>query len=96
MVLYIKNPQNLIALLNQKSDTTGRLSGIDVSEDIKAAMIEFFELKNFGDIEKNLTHEMAIAIDTLDATSPDIVLILSEADRAALSPSAKARVVGSQ
>lgn len=96
MVLYIKNPQNLIALLNQKSDTTRRISGIDVSEDIKAAMIEFFELKNFGDIEKNLTHEMAIAIDTLDATSPDIVLILSEADRAALSPSAKARVVGSQ
>ncbi|MBP9779530.1 hypothetical protein KBD33_02800 [Candidatus Gracilibacteria bacterium] len=96
MVLYIKNPQSLIALLNQKSDTTRQLSGIDVSEDIKSAIMNFFELKNFGEIEKNLTHEMAIAIDTLDATSPDIVLILSEADRAALSPSAKARVVGSQ
>jgi hypothetical protein len=95
MALYVKNPANLFDLLNQKSNTSQRLSGLDVSESIKGFMKTFFELKDFEQIEKNLTHEMAIVVDNLDATAPDMVLILSEADRAALSPSAKARVVGS-
>lgn len=96
MVLYVKNPANLIDLLNQKSDTTNRLSGLDVSATIKKLITTFFELQDFNTIEKNLKHEMLVVVNNLDATAPDIVLILSEADRDALSPTAKARVVGSK
>ncbi len=96
MVLYVRNPVNLIELLNQKSDTTTRLSGIDTSESIRDLMKSFFELQNFDQIEKNLQHEMAIVVNNLDMTAPDVIIILSEADRAALSPTAKARVVGSK
>lgn len=35
MVLYVRNPANLIDILNQKSNTSQRLSGIDVSESIR-------------------------------------------------------------
>ncbi len=59
-------------------------------------MMTFFELDNFDQIQSHLKHEMAIVVNNLDATAPDIVVILSEADRAALSPTAKARVVGSK
>ncbi len=96
MVLYVRNPANLIDILNQKSNTSKRLSGLDVSESIKRFMLTFFELESFDQIEDNLKHEMVIVVNNLDATAPDIVLILSEADRDALSPTAKARVVGSK
>lgn len=56
----------------------------------------FFELENFDQIQSHLKNEMAIVVNNLDATAPDIVVILSEADRAALSPTAQARVVGSK
>ncbi len=96
MVLYVRNPANLIDLLNQKSNTTQRLSGIDVSDSIREFMKTFFELEKFEQIEKNLKHDMAIVVNNLDATAPDIIIILSESDRAALSPTGKARVVGSK
>ena len=96
MALYIKNPANLIDILNQKSSTSQRLSGIDVSESIRTFMKTFFELEKFDQIEKNLKHEMAIVVNNMDATAPDIVIILSESDKAALSPTAQARVVGSR
>jgi hypothetical protein len=96
MVLYIRNPANLIELLNQKSNTSQRLSGIDASESIKELMKTFFELEKFDQIEKNLKHDMAIVVNNLDATAPDIIIILSESDREALSPTGKARVVGSK
>ena len=96
MVLYVKNPQDLIDILNQKSNTSNRLSGIDVSESVKDFMKAFFELQNFDQIEKHLKHEMAVVVNNLDATAPDVVIILSEADKEALSPTAKARVVGSK
>ncbi len=96
MVLYVRDPANLIELLDQKSNTATRLSGIDTSESIRSLMKSFFELQNFDQIEKNLQHEMAIVVNNLDVTAPDIIIILSEADRAALSPTAKARVVGSK
>lgn len=59
-------------------------------------MKTFFELEKFDQIEKNLKHDMAIVVNNLDATAPDIVIILSESDREALAPTAKARVVGSK
>lgn len=96
MVLYVRNPANLIDILNQKSNTSQRLSGIDASESIRELMKTFFELEKFEQIEKNLKHEMAIVVNNLDATAPDIVIILSELDREALSPTGKARVVGSK
>lgn len=96
MVLYIKNPANLIELLNQKSDTTNRLSGLDISATIKKLITTFFELQDFDKIEKNLKHDMLVVVNNLDATAPDIVLVLSEADREVLSPTANARVVGSK
>ncbi len=96
MVLYIRNPANLIDILNQKSNTSQRLSGIDASESIRDFMKTFFELEKFEQIEKNLKHEMAIVVNNLDATAPDIIIILSESDRDALSPTGKARVVGSK
>lgn len=96
MVLYVRNPANLIDLLNQKSNTSQRLSGIDASESIREFMKTFFELEKFEQIEKHLKHDMAIVVNNLDATTPDIVIILSESDREALSPTGKARVVGSK
>jgi hypothetical protein len=96
MVLYVRNPANLLDILSAKSDTTARLSGIDVSESIRGFVQTFFELQNFEKIEKNLKHEMAVVVNDLDATAPDIVIILSESDRDALAPTAKARVVGSR
>lgn len=96
MVLYVRNPANLLDILNQKSNTTTRLSGVDVSESIRKFMTTFFELENFDQIQSHLKNEMAIVVNNLDATAPDIVVILSEADRDALSPTAKARVVGSK
>lgn len=96
MVLYIKNPQDLFDLLSIKSNTTTRISGIDVSDTVKKTLQNFFELKDFTTLEQNLKHELALVIDNLDMTTPDITMILSEADRAALSPTAKARVVGSK
>lgn len=96
MVLYVRNPANLLDILNQKSNTSTRLSGVDVSESIRKFMMTFFELENFDQIQSHLKNEMAIVVNNLDATAPDIVVILSEADRDALSPTAKARVVGSK
>ncbi len=96
MVLYVKNPTNLIEILNQKSNTSNRLSGIDASESIKKFMLTFFELKDFEQLQKNLKHEMAIVVNNLDATAPDMIVILSEADKDALSPTTKARVVWSK
>jgi hypothetical protein len=96
MVLYIRNPANLLDILNQKSNTTQRLSWLDMSESIKGFVQTFFELQNFDKIQKNLKHEMAVVVNDLDATAPDVVIILSEADRDALAPTAKARVVGSR
>ncbi len=96
MMLYVKNPVNLIDILNQKSNTSNRISGIDVSESIKTFLLTFFELKDFEQLQKNLKHEMVIVVNNLDATAPDMVVILSEADKDALSPTAKARVVGSK
>ena len=96
MVLYVRNPVNLLDILDQKSNTSQRLSGIDFSESIRGFVQTFFELEKFDQIEKNLKHEMAIVVNNLDATAPDIVIILSESDREALSPTAKARVVGSK
>ena len=96
MVLYIKNPENLLEILNQKSNTTNRISGIDVSESIKNFIKTFFEINEFDQIQNNLKHEMAIVVNNLDATAPDIVFIISESDRETLAPTAKARVVGSK
>jgi hypothetical protein len=67
-----------------------------MSESIKGFVQTFFELENFDKIQKNLKHEMAVVVNDLDATAPDIVIILSESDRDALAPTAKARVVGSR
>lgn len=59
-------------------------------------MRSFFELQDFDQLQKHLQHEMAVIVDNLDITAPDVVIILSEADREALSPTGKARVVGSK
>lgn len=96
MVLYVKNPTNLLDILDQKSNTTNRLSGFDVSQSIKEFITTFFEIQDFTKIQKNLKHEMAIVVNNLDATSPDIVLMISEADKDALSPTLKTRVIGSK
>ncbi|GAB0174966.1 MAG: hypothetical protein HHAS10_08450 [Candidatus Altimarinota bacterium] len=96
VVLYVKNPQNLFALLETKSNTSTRLSGMDVSQSVKQTIQDFFELKDFSTLEENLEHEALLVIENLDFSAPDVTLILSEEDRAALSPSAKARVVGSK
>ena len=96
MVLYVKNPTNLLDILDQKSNTTNRLSGFDVSQSIKEFITTFFEIEDFTKIQKNLKHEMAIVVNNLDATSPDIVLMISEADKDALSPTLKTRVIGSK
>ncbi len=96
MALYIRNPEHLLDILNQKSNTSTRLSGLDVSESIRKFMMTFFELENFDQIQKHLKHDMVVAVNNLDATAPDIVVILSEADKDALSPTAQARVVGSK
>ena len=69
---------------------------MDVSQSVKLAIQEFFELKDFSTLEANLKHESLLVIENLDFSAPDVTLILSEDDRAALSPSAKARVVGSK
>jgi hypothetical protein len=96
MVLYIKNPENLFALLSEKTNTSTRISWVDISESVKEALKQFLEVKDFSLIEKNLKHETAFVIDNLDLTSPDITMIVSESDRDALAPSAVARVVGSK
>jgi hypothetical protein len=67
-----------------------------MSESIKGFVQTFFELENFDKIQKNLKHEMAVVVNDLDATAPDIVMILSESDRDALSSTTKARVIGSK
>ncbi len=97
MVLYIKNPHNLIQLLDTSSHATiARISDIDPSKSIKNLILSFFEIQDFEHIEKNLNHEMLVIARNLDATAPDIVLVLSESDRNALSPTAQARVVASK
>ena len=58
IVLYVRNPVNLIEIMNQKELTTQQLSGIDISEKIRELMRTFFELEKFDQIEKNLKHEM--------------------------------------
>ncbi len=93
MVLYVKSPADLFDILNQKSNTTTRLSGLDVSETVKDFLKNFLELQNFDQIQTHLQHEMAVVVNNLDLTAPDMVIILSEADREALSSTAKARVV---
>ncbi len=96
MVLYAKNPQDLLALLSVESNTSTRISGIDVSLTVKKALQDFFELQEFTTLEKNLRNEMVLVVDNLDMTAPDITMIISEADKTALSPTAQARVVGSK
>jgi hypothetical protein len=96
MVLYVRNPGNLIDMLEQKSNTSNRLSWIDISESVKKLLQTFFELENFEQIKMNLKNEMAVVVNNIDATAPDIVIILSEADKDALSPTAKARIVSSK
>lgn len=96
MVLYVKNPTNLLDILDQKSNTTNRLSGFDVSQSIKEFITTFFEIEDFTNIQKNLKHEMAVVVNNLDATAPDIVFVLSQEDKDALSPTLKTRVIGSK
>ena len=96
MVLYVKNPQDLLSLLNTQSNTTSRLSGIDVSDSIKKVIQTFFELEDMSQIEQNLKSDLIFIVDNLDITAPDVTMILSESDKAALSPTAQARVVGSK
>ena len=93
IVLYVRNPVNLIEIMNQKELITQQLSGIDISENIRELMRTFFELEKFDQIEKNLKNEMAIVVNNLDTTAPDIVIILSESDKNVLSSTIKAHIV---
>ena len=54
MVLYVRNPTNLLDILDQKSNTTTRLSGLDVSQSIKHFITTFFEIQDFTKIQKIL------------------------------------------
>lgn len=84
---YIKNPQSLLDILNNNSKTVSKISWIDVNSEIKKLLQHFFDIEDFSKIENNLNNEMVIALMNIDYTSPEIVLIISEKDKEALSSS---------
>ncbi len=96
MVLYIKNPQNILAILDTKSDTISRISGVDTSVEIKKLLKKFFEVQDFTILEKNLKHEVVFLVDNLDLTAPDITMILSKDDKAAFTPREEPRFTHSK
>ena len=91
MALYVKNPQQLLALIDMKHDMMTRVSGIDISLSMKQLLEKFFEVEDFTLLQKNLKHEVVFMVDNLDLTSPDITMILSESDKAAFTPKEEPR-----
>ena len=93
--LYIKNPQNLLSILDQPSSGL-QLGGIDSSKKIKEYMSKWLEIEDFSQIQKNLKHESAIVLTNLDPTTPEVTFILSEKDRDALSGDSKTSIIKQQ
>jgi hypothetical protein len=56
-----------------------------VSQEIKKILSHLFDLNDFAKIENNLKNEMIIAVNNIDYTAPEIVIIISEKDKEALS-----------
>ena len=93
--LYIKNPQNLLSILDQPSSGL-QFGGIDSSKKIKEYMSKWLEIENFSQIQKHLKHESAIVLTNLDPTTPEVTFILSEKDRDALSGESKTSIIKQQ
>jgi hypothetical protein len=93
--LYIKNPQNLLSILDQPSSGL-QLGGIDSSKKIKEYMSKWLEIENFSQIQKHLKHESAIVLTNLDPTTPEVTFIISEKDRDALSGDNKTSIIKQQ
>ena len=93
--LYIKNPQNLLSILDQPSSGL-QFGGIDSSKKIKEYMSKWLEIENFSQIQKHLKHESAIVLTNLDPTTPEVTFILSEKDRDALSGDNKTSIIKQQ
>lgn len=93
--LYIKNPQNLLSILDQSSSGL-QIGGIDSSKKVKEYMSKWLEIESFSQIQKNLKHESAIVLTNLDPTTPEVTFIISEKDRDALSWDGKSAIVKQQ
>ena len=93
--LYIKNPQNLLSILDQPSSGL-QFGGIDSSKKIKEYMSKWLEIENFSQIQKHLKHESAIVLTNLDPTTPEVTFIISEKDRDALSGDNKTSIIKQQ
>lgn len=96
MVLYIKHPDELLTLLDEQEFTTTLTTGIDPSETVKKFIRSFFALQDLSNLQKNLKEEMIIAINNLDITSPDVVIIVPESAKDHFSPTGESFSVASK
>lgn len=80
MVLYVKNPANLISLLEYKDNDNNDLF-LDTHKSIQKFVLSYFGIDDIEQLKAHLTHELAIVVSNMDTTAPDIVLVLSEADK---------------
>ncbi len=90
---YIRNPQNIFSMLESWQDSLQKISKVEIKNEIKKLMQYYFSIDDFAKIQKNIKNEMIIAVTNLDVSSPDIIFIISEKDKDALSPSWKTQIV---
>lgn len=91
--VYVKNPQSLFGLIDSQVDSMSKSIGPDNGKKMKQSIERAFGLKDTSNIRQHLKNEFAVVVTNIDYTSPDIILILSEKDRSALSPTGKAQIV---
>lgn len=83
--LYVKNPENILSLLEEKSSTLWKITGFDISSEISNMIKTFFELDDISILEKNLKNEAIFILNDLDITNPDVVIVIHDSDKWALS-----------
>ncbi len=79
-VLYVKNPKNLVKILDTKFTSLGSLIWYEPGKFLKDMIEEYFWLDDIKDFSENMKHPFALVIDTVDITRPDISIILSDKD----------------
>lgn len=87
MAIYIKNPKNLVDLLNAQSKDTNSFVGFDMTSSIKSLIANFLTIEDFAHIQDHLKDPVIIIINNIDTTAPEMALVFSTNDKQALSTS---------
>lgn len=83
MVLYVKNPENILSLLHSDEITDDTLF-LDTHKSIQNFIFSYFGIKDISRFSESITHEFALVVMDMDSVNPEIVLIIDDWDAIAL------------